>query len=71
MSEKRNQPFDLLVSGRAGIDLNATKTGCPFTDIPSFSKSVGGSPSNIIIGAAKLGLKTAFIGKVSRDGMGE
>lgn len=71
MCEKRNQQFDLLVSGRAGIDLNATKTGCPFTDIPSFSKSVGGSPSNIIIGAAKLGLKTAFIGKVSRDGMGE
>lgn len=71
MSVKSNRRFDLLVSGRAGIDLNTTRTGCRFADIPAFSKSVGGSPSNIVIGAAKLGLRTAFIGKVARDGMGE
>ncbi|MGI6012199.1 MAG: 5-dehydro-2-deoxygluconokinase [Ruminococcus sp.] len=63
--------LDLILAGRAGIDLNTTALNCPFSQIPSFTKSVGGSPANIAQGAAKLGLKTGFVGKVSKDGMGE
>ena len=36
----------------------------------SFTKYVGGSPANIAIGAARLGLKSGFIGKISSDQMG-
>lgn len=63
--------IEFVTAGRAGIDLNTTVPNVAFADIPSFKKSIGGSPANIIQGAAKLGLKTAFIGKVSGDGMGE
>lgn len=62
---------ELTLAGRAGIDLNTTQVGCTFAEIPSFTKSVGGSPANIAQGAARLGLRTGFLGKVSRDGMGE
>lgn len=63
--------IDLTLVGRAGIDLNTSAIGCRFSEIPHFTKSVGGSPANIAQGAARLGLKTGFLGKVSRDGMGE
>lgn len=71
MKVHRNRTIDLVLAGRAGIDLNTTKIGCNFSDIPSFTKSVGGSPANIVQGAARLGLRTGFLGKIAHDGMGE
>lgn len=62
---------EIIAAGRAGIDLNTTALNTKFMDVESFEKSVGGSPANIIQGTARLGLKSAFIGKVSGDGMGE
>lgn len=67
----KGKDFDIVVAGRAGIDLNPLQANCSFAQNPGFSKSVGGSPANIAIGVAKLGLRSAFIGKVSQDGMGE
>mgnify|MGYP000566794945 CR=1 FL=1 len=29
-----NRTIDLVLAGRAGIDLNTTKIGCNFSDIP-------------------------------------
>ena len=63
--------LEIVTAGRAGIDFNTTVLNATFADTPSFKKSIGGSPANIIQGAAKLGLKSGFIGKVSGDGMGE
>lgn len=71
MENPQDKNIELILTGRAGIDLNTTKANCAFADIPAFTKSVGGSPANIVQGAARLGLKTAFLGKVARDGMGE
>lgn len=71
MKHTRDRNIELLLTGRAGIDINTTKAGCTFADIPAFTKSVGGSPANIVQGAARLGLKTGFLGKVAHDGMGE
>ena len=71
MKIPQDRRIELLLAGRAGIDLNTTKAGCAFAEIPAFTKSVGGSPANIVQGAARLGLKTGFLGKVSHDGMGE
>ena len=63
--------LELVTAGRAGIDFNTTVPNATFADTPSFEKSIGGSPANIVQGAARLGLKSGFIGKVSGDGMGE
>lgn len=71
MNVATDRPLDLILAGRAGIDLNTDKLNCTFAETPSFTKTVGGSPANIAQGTAKLGLKTGFIGKVSGDGMGD
>ena len=63
--------IELITAGRAGIDLYTTVLNASFADTPSFKMSIGGSPANIVLGAARLGLKSGFIGKVSGDGMGE
>jgi 5-dehydro-2-deoxygluconokinase len=59
--------FDIIAVGRACIDLNATEYNRPMEETMTFTKYVGGSPANIAIGAAKLGLKAGFIGKLSDD----
>lgn len=71
MKIPENRSIEMILAGRAGIDLNTTALGASFAEIGSFTKSVGGSPANIVQGAARLGLKTGFIGKIARDGMGE
>ncbi|GAB2024138.1 5-dehydro-2-deoxygluconokinase [Lactovum odontotermitis] len=59
--------FDVIAIGRAALDLNAVEYNRPMEETRTFSKYVGGSPANIVIGASKMGLKTGFIGKVSDD----
>jgi 5-dehydro-2-deoxygluconokinase len=65
-----NRSMDLIAMGRLCIDLNANEINRPMEETKTFTKYVGGSPANIAIGAARLGLKTGFIGKVSDDQMG-
>lgn len=62
--------FDLIGLGRLCIDLNANEINRPMEETRTFTKYVGGSPANIAIGAARLGLNSGFIGKVSNDQMG-
>lgn len=64
---KNMREFDIIAIGRAAIDLNAVEYNRPMEETITFSKYVGGSPANIVIGASKLGLKTGFIGKISDD----
>jgi 5-dehydro-2-deoxygluconokinase len=63
-----NQPsFDLITMGRSSIDLYANDIGAPFPDIKSFAAYVGGSPTNIAVGARRLGLKTAVLTALGDD----
>lgn len=59
--------FDLIAVGRACIDLNAVEYNRPLEETMTFAKYVGGSPANVAIGLAKLGLKAGFIGKLADD----
>ncbi|EUJ22899.1 2-deoxy-5-keto-D-gluconic acid kinase [Listeria grandensis FSL F6-0971] len=59
--------YDVIAVGRACIDLNAVEYNRPMEETMTFSKYVGGSPANIAIGTAKLGLKVGFIGKIPDD----
>ncbi|MBD2869321.1 5-dehydro-2-deoxygluconokinase [Paenibacillus arenilitoris] len=62
--------LDFVAVGRLCIDLNANEINRPMEDTVTFTKYVGGSPANICIGMARLGLKIGFVGKVADDQMG-
>lgn len=66
----KDRNFDIICLGRLGVDLNCNDHNCELYDVTSFSPTVGGSPANIAIGAAKLGAKVGFIGRVSDDKFG-
>lgn len=57
----------MIALGRACIDLNAVEYNRGMEETMTFSKYVGGSPANIAIGSAKLGLNVGFIGKIPDD----
>ena len=63
--------FDLITIGRSSIDLYANDIGVPFTDITSFAAYVGGSPTNIAVGARRLGLNSALLTAVGNDPVGD
>nr|WP_325212405.1 5-dehydro-2-deoxygluconokinase [uncultured Oscillibacter sp.] len=67
LSFPQNRRFDVAALGRVGIDMYANDINCPMEEIRSFSPYIGGSPANIAMGTAKLGLKTGFIGKIAPD----
>jgi 5-dehydro-2-deoxygluconokinase len=63
--------LDVLTVGRVGVDLYAEEPGASFTEARRFQKSVGGSPTNVAVAAARLGLRAAVFTKVGDDGLGE
>ena len=62
--------LDVICIGRSSVDLYGTQTGGRLEDMASFEKYVGGSPTNISIGAARLGLRSALITRVGDEHMG-
>lgn len=52
MTESSSRTYDSLHMGRSSIDLYSNDVGAPFVDITSFAAYVGGSPTNISVGAA-------------------
>ncbi|MEM7533771.1 MAG: 5-dehydro-2-deoxygluconokinase [Chloroflexota bacterium] len=68
---ENTQTLDLITLGRVSMDLFSEQLGAPFTDIESFSTSVGGSPTNIAIGTSQLGLRSAAFTAVGDDKVGD
>ncbi|RWX81210.1 5-dehydro-2-deoxygluconokinase [Neorhizobium lilium] len=62
--------LDVITIGRAGVDLYGAQVGGRLEDMGSFEKYIGGSPTNIACGSARLGLKTALISRVGDEHMG-
>jgi 5-dehydro-2-deoxygluconokinase len=62
--------LDVITIGRSSVDLYGQQTGGRLEDMASFAKSVGGSPTNMAIGAARLGLKPGLITRVGDEHMG-
>lgn len=52
------------------MDLYGQQIGGRLEDMASFAKSVGGSPANIAIGCARLGLRAGFITRVGDEHFG-
>ena len=62
--------LDVITIGRAGVDLYGTQIGGRLEDMGSFDKYIGGSPTNMACGTARLGLKSALITRVGDEHMG-
>ncbi len=62
---------DLITVGRVNMDLYSRDIGADFADITSFDAAVGGSPSNIAIAAARLGVSTLAFTAVGDDPVGD
>ena len=62
--------MDVIAIGRCSVDLYGQQIGSRLEDIGTFAKSVGGSPANIAIGTARLGLKSGLITRVGNEQMG-
>jgi 5-dehydro-2-deoxygluconokinase len=62
--------LDVITMGRCSVDLYGQQIGSRLEDVASFAKSVGGSPSNIAIGTARLGLRSGLITRVGDEQMG-
>lgn len=65
MSNKRR--YDTIHMGRSGIDLYANEIGAPFVEIQNFAAYVGGSPTNVSLGARRLGLNVALLTGFGQD----
>ncbi|RHW28365.1 5-dehydro-2-deoxygluconokinase [Nocardioides immobilis] len=61
--------LELLTVGRVGVDLYPQQSGA-LKDVTSFGKSLGGTATNVAVGAARLGHRTAVLTKVGPDGFG-
>ncbi|MDH2327135.1 5-dehydro-2-deoxygluconokinase [Cereibacter sp. SYSU M97828] len=62
--------LDLITIGRSSVDLYGAQIGGRLEDMGSFAKYIGGSPTNIACGTARLGLKSAVITRVGDEHMG-
>ncbi len=71
MSNSPSRTYDSLHMGRSSIDLYSNDVGAPFDQITSFAAYVGGSPTNISVGAHRLGLKTALVTGLGVDPVGD
>ena len=62
--------LDVITIGRSSVDLYGAQVGGRLEDMASFQKYVGGSPTNMATGTARLGLKSALITRVGNEHMG-
>ena len=63
--------LELLTVGRVSVDLYPQQTGVPLSEVASFAKSIGGSPTNVAVAAARLGRRAAVVTRVGDDGFGQ
>ena len=64
-------PLDLVLVGRAGVDLYSLEYGRTIKESKKFAKYVGGTAANVAVGAARLGLRTALATRVGDDELGD
>jgi 5-dehydro-2-deoxygluconokinase len=62
--------FELITMGRVGVDLYPEQVGLGLEDVTSFSKSLGGSATNVSVAASRLGHRVAVITRTGDDPFG-
>ena len=64
------ETFDVITIGRVSVDLYPEQTGVTLPRVKTFAKSLGGSPTNVAVAAARLGARAAVVTKVGDDPFG-
>jgi len=62
---------EVICLGEVLMDMLPDREGANWSDISSFSPIPGGSPANVSVGLAKLGVEVGFVGKVGEDPFGK
>jgi len=62
--------YDVITMGRVGVDLYPEQIDVSLADVTTFRKFLGGSATNVAVGAARLGARAAVITKVGDDPFG-
>ena len=61
---------EVLTVGRVSVDLYPEQVGVPLAEVRTFRKTLGGSPTNVAVAAARLGRRAAVVTKVGDDPFG-
>lgn len=69
VSKNRRTP-QIICLGEILIDFFPAEMGKKLADVSAFIPKPGGAPANVAVAAAKLGVPSAFIGKVGDDAFG-
>lgn len=64
------EALELLTVGRVGVDIYPQQEG-PLKDVSTFAKYLGGTATNVAVGAARLGRRSAVLTKVGQDPFGD
>src|SRR5882672_3347664 len=62
--------FDVITTGRVGVDLYPQQSGVSLAEVETFAKYLGGSATNVSVQAARLGSRSAVVTKVGDDPFG-
>jgi fructokinase len=62
--------MDIVSLGEIILDMFGSETGKDFFSVSAFIPVAGGAPANVAVAAARLGAKSAFIGKAGEDPFG-
>lgn len=63
--------IDILCVGEVLIDFIGHEINTPITKTKDYHRFLGGSPTNVAVNAARLGLKSTLVASCGNDGLGE
>lgn len=69
--DQGHEHLEVLTVGRVGVDLYPEQSGVSLTEVRSFAKFLGGTATNVAVGAARLGHRSAVLTKVGPDAFGD
>ena len=62
--------LEVLTVGRVGVDLYPEQSGVPLSEVTTFARSLGGTATNVAVGAARLGRASGVLTKTGDDDFG-
>ncbi|AGC44855.1 fructokinase [Myxococcus stipitatus DSM 14675] len=70
MSDGLPSPLDVVCFGETLVDFLPSEQGLRVRDVPAWQPCPGGSPANVSVGLARLGMRSAMLGVVGADEFG-